>query len=313
MMKNETLGLEKLEVSEIIRDLRIEKAIRQDELYDGLCGRKVYFQLENGDVIVDELLSERLFSRLHVQYRLLDIMLSDENFWQKECRNEINLQIRKRAWDRAESLLAEYEAKAPKDIIHKQYILTKRAELLLETGQEKTGKLFREALELTMSVPELERRLQGPGVISEEELWLYLRYRSSMNPFSAAEYFRFLEKIEEWFLSVQIYAEVYFEAAYQFARDLWEAEQYVTCREICKRAVSWLKRGMKSVHLAEFYVLDAIAGMKLKHGEEDEKEFYQQCKMAYYTSLSFGEKEVAENIAVYCKEELKWHITRQVR
>ena len=90
-MINETIGLEKMEISDLIREIRIEKKIKQNILYDGLCGQKKYFQLENGDAILDELLSEYLFSRLHVQYHLVDIMLNEDNFRQKECRYEINL------------------------------------------------------------------------------------------------------------------------------------------------------------------------------------------------------------------------------
>jgi len=66
-VKNETIGFEGIEISELIRELRIEKKVKQAVLYSGLCNRKVYFQLENGGVIMDELFSERLFSRLHVQ------------------------------------------------------------------------------------------------------------------------------------------------------------------------------------------------------------------------------------------------------
>lgn len=308
-MKNETLGLEGMEVSEMIRELRIEKGVRQEILYDGLCKRKVYFQLENGDVIMDELLSERLFSRLHVQYRLLDIMLSDENFWQKECRYEINLQIRKRRWEKAEELLKEYEVKAPQTNLHKQYVLARRAEILFKTGQERLGEWFREALELTMTVSELESRMNDSGVVAEDELWIYLRYRNCENPFSVEEYKLFIERVEEMFLTAQIYPEVYFEAAYQYAQALWEKEEYMQCRDICDNAVGWLKRGIKSFYLAEFHFLSAVAGMKLRPDAENERELFQQCKMAYYVSLSFGEKETAEKIKEYCGEEYQWHIT----
>ena len=308
-MKNETLGLEKFEISDLIREIRIEKKVRQDVLYAGLCGKKKYFQLENGDVVMDELLSERLFSRLHVQYHLVDIMLDDENFWQKECRYEINLQLHKKCWDKAERLLTEYEAKAPKEKIHRQYVLAKRAEICYQTKTEQSGNLFCEALELTMPVAEVEERIRTSGIVASEELWLYFRYRSCEQPFSFEEYDLFLEQTERCFLTSQILAEVYFEAAYQYACELWNAERYVTCREICRRAITWLKRGKKSFHLAEFYFMDAIAGMHLKHQEEEEKELYQQCKMAYYISESFGDKETAEDIAAYCKEELGWHIT----
>ena len=97
--------------------------------------------------------------------------------------------------------------------------------------------------------------------------------------------------------------------AYQYACALWESEQYVNCREVCKKAITWLKRGVKSFHLSEFYFLDAIAGMKLKHETEEAQELFQQCKMAYYVSMSFGEKDMSEQIKMYCKENYGWHIT----
>ena len=308
-MKNDTIGLEGMEVSELIRELRMEKKILQNVLYEGLCKRKVYFQLENGEVIMDELLSERLFSRLHVQYRLVDIMLNDNSFWQKECRYEINLQIRKRRWERAEKLLREYEIKAPQTRLHIQYVMVKRAEILAATGQKNAGALFREALELTMSVPELEKRMNGSAVIAEDELWMYFGYRLWDKPFSVEEYIAFLGRVEEWFLSVQIYTEVYFEAAYQCAHMLWKAEQYVFCRELCQKAISWLRRGGKRFHLPEFYFVDVMAGMKSKHDPVEEKELFQQCKVAYYVSLSFGENETAKRIKEQCEEEFGWHIT----
>ena len=308
MMKNETFGLEELEISELIRELRLEKKIHQDVLYSGLCGRKVYFQLENGDCIMDELLSERLFSRLHVQYRWLDIMLSDENFWQKEQRHEIELKIQKKCWVEAELLLKEYEEKAPKNKIHKQYILAERAEILFRTGQENVGDLFKEALELTMSVEELEKRLKGSKVIAENELWMYVRYRDCEKPFSAEEYQVLLDNMEEMFLINHICPNVYFEVAYQYALALWKNKEYGLCRKHCRNTIEWLREGRKSFHLAEFYFLDAMAGMKLEHDAAEEREFYQQCKMACYVSVSFGEKETAEKIQKYCGEEFKWHI-----
>ena len=307
-MKNETLGVEGMEVSELIRELRIEKGVCQEVLYQGLCTRKKYFQLENGEVVMDELLSERLFSRLHMQYKLIDIMLDDNNFWQKECRHEINVQLQKMAWEKAESLLKEYEDRAPKTELHTQYVLAKRAEIGLKTGH-KCGTVFLEALELTMPIQELESRLKGNGVIAEDELMWYFYYRICDKPFSIEECNLFLGRIEDLFLSVQIYADVYFEVAHWYVYFLLEEEQYVLCRKICQKAISWLKRGVKNFYLSEFYFLDAVVGMKLKHEPEDERKLFQQCKMAYYVSISFGEKDVAEKIKKQCKENYGWHIT----
>lgn len=308
-MQNATLGLEGMEISELIRELRIEKGVRQEVLYQGLCTRKKYFQLENGEVVMDEFLSERLFSRLHVQYRLVDIMLDEEQFWQKECRHEINIQLRKKCWEKVEELLKEYESKAPKTEIHMQYVLAKRAEIDLKKEQKKCGRTFLETLEMTMPLHELESRLKGNGIITEDELMWYFYYRICDKMFSLEEYGSFLKCVEEIFLSAQIYAEAYFEAAYWYVCTLWEAEQYVLCREICKKVIAWLKRGVKRFHLSEFYFLDALAGMKLKNKQEGERELFQQCKMAYYVGMSFGENEVAEEIKKQCKENYGWHIT----
>jgi len=307
-VKNETLGLEGMEISELIREMRIERGVRQEVLYQGLCERKVYFKLENGEVIMDELLAEKLFSRLHVQHRLIDIMLSDNDFWQKECRYEIDLEIKKQNWEKAEELLDEYEERTKEMLLHRQYVMEKRAEIFYQKGQKNCGKMFCEALELTMPLFELENRLSGSGAISEDELWSYMRYRNCVRNFKDTEYKLFLEKLEKCFLSAQIYAEVYFEVAFQYAQELYRTEQYSLCRNVCEKAIEWLKRGIKYFHLAEFYFYDAAAGMKIKHEDAEEKQLFQQCKMAYYVSLSFGEEQTAEMIKERCREEFRWHI-----
>lgn len=309
-MKNETLGLEELEISEVIRELRIERDIPQKILYYGLCTRKQYIQLENGEVIMDEYLSERLLSRMRVQYRLLDIMLDDDNFWQKECRYKVRTYMYKAAWEKAGTLLKEYEERAPKTELHMQYVLAKRAEINWNSGKETSGTAFLKALELTMPVKELETRLKENGVIAEDELMWYFLYRLCEKPFSMEEYALFLKKLEEQFLSVQIYAEIYFEAAYRFVLTLWKAEQYVVCRNVCQKAIEVLKLGIKKFHLAEFYFYDAIAGMRLRHVQKEEQELFLQCKMAYYTAMSFGKTESGRKIQKYCEEELGWHITK---
>lgn len=309
-IKNETLGLEMLELSEVIREFRIEKNISQTTLYYGLCTKKQYTKLEEGEAVMDEYLSERLFSRLHIQYRLMDIMLDDDNFWQKECRHAVGTAIYNEAWEKAEVLLDEYEERAPKTELHMQYVLAKRAELNWKSGKESSGNNFLKALEMTMPVTELETRLKKNGVIAEDELLWYFWYRLCEKPFSMEEYSDFLKKVEEHFFSVQIYAEIYFEAAYRFVLMLWQEEQYVFCRKVCQKAIEVLKLGIKKFHLAEFYFYDAIAGMRLRHGQKEEQELFLQCKMAYYTAMSFGKTESGRKIQKYCEEELGWHIIK---
>ena len=201
---------------------------------------------------------------------------------------------------------------APNNHLHRQCLLAKRAEIMFQTGQRDALK-FKEALELTLPVEELERRLQGSGVISEDELWMYFRYRSCGQEFTEEEYQLFLQVIENCFLEQQIYPEVYYEVAYQFALRLYKMQKYVQCREVCKKTLEELKQGKKTFCLPQTLFLDAVTGMRLRHNAEQERELFQQCKQAYYISLSFCKPEMAQKMLMYCEEEFGWHIIEQVR
>ncbi len=311
-MAKVTCGLAEFEMCELIREFRYHQGISQQELYKGLCNKKEYFQLESGDSVIDELLFKQLLSRLHVQHRLFDIMLDDDQFDRMECRHKIKLCLQKEQWEQAEQLLIEYEAMAPNNNLHQQYMLAKRAELLLQMGQPDAQK-FKEALELTLQVEELENRLQGSGVISEDELWLYFWYRSCELELTEEEYRLFLQVIEKCFLEQQIYPEVYFEAAYQLALKLHGMQKYVQCRKVCEKTIAELKQGKKTFCLPQTLFLDAVTGMRLRHDAEQERELFQQCKQAYYISLSFCKTEMAQKMLTYCEEEFGWHIIEQVR
>ena len=311
-MSNVSDGLIEFKMCELIREFRYEQGISQRELYQGLCSKKEYFQVESGNSEIDELLFERLLSRLHVQNRLFDIMLDDDQFDRMECRHNIKLRLQKEQWKQAEQLLIEYEAMAPNNNLHRQYVLAKRAELLFQTGQS-AGQKFKEALELTLPVKELEKRLRGSGVISEDEIWMYFRYRSCGQEFTEEEYQLFLQVIENCFLEHQIYPEVYFELSYQYALKLHKLQKYVQCREVCGKTAKELKQGKKFFCLPQTLFLDAVTGMRLRHDTEQERELYQQCKQAYYISLSFCKPEMAKEMLMYCEEEFGWHIIEQAK
>ena len=199
-----------------------------------------------------------------MQHRLFDVMLNDEEFDRVECRQKINVCRKKEQWEQVERLLKDYEKLAPKNDLHKQYVMEKQAELMFQTGQD-AGQQFKEALELTMAVKELERRLNGNGIIAEDELWMYFRYRSCERAFSEEEYENFLNMIEQSFLVKQIYPEVYYEAAYQYALHMYQKAEYVRGREVCGKMISWLKKGKKSFCLPQILFLDAIMGMRVAY------------------------------------------------
>lgn len=311
-MKNVSNEFIEFEMCELIRKFRYYQGISQHELYKGLCSKKEYFQLESGDSEIDELLFEKLLSRLHVQQRLFDVMLDDDQFDRMECRYNINLCMQKKQWEQAEQLLVEYKNLMPKNNLHQQYMLAKQAEILFQAGMS-AGQKFKKALELTLTVQELEKRLQGSGVISEDELWMYFRYRSSGQEFTEEEYEEFLCTIERHFLVHQIFPEVYFEATYEFVLNQYRLQKYAQCREVCGKVLMELKQGKKTFCLPQVLLLDAASGMQLSHDVEQERELFQQCKQAYYISLNFCKSEMAQKMLEYCEEEFGWHIIEQVK
>ncbi len=301
----------RIELSELIKELRVEKKISQTELYKGLCSKKAYERMELGEGVADELLVELLFSRLHAQYRLLDIMLDDMDFWKKESRAEIDRLIQQKKWKTAGEKLSEYEEKAiGKSKLQKQYVISKRAQVLYLQGEEaQAGELFLSALKLTMAPEELERRLAKSGVVSVEEVWMYSMYRKCCVPFGLEELGELFSRVEKMFLKNQIYEEVSFEIGYWYCCGLLKKEKYDLCSEICWKLIEYLKAGRAKSRVSEFYCLDAISKMKKDKTETQSVQCRQQFKMAYYTSLAIFDLQTAEKIAAYAKEEYGWHIT----
>lgn len=297
-----------IEISLLIRELRIEKGISQRKLYAGICSKKTYMRLEDGEGIADEWMAECLLSRLHVQYRLLEIVLSDEDFWQKECRYEMDKCIRKGRIGKAKELLAEYEQKVENTVLHKQYILWKKAELLKKENADGAGEIAREALELTLPISEVAKRLNGAIVLSEMELELYFLYRSCKKKFTLEEYKDVLEKMQEAFIKEHICLRCYFEIAYEYAKLLFDREYYTECREFSNQRILELRKGNRTDYLIEMYFISALAGMKLADSEEKQRSLLQEMKAAYYGAMAFGQAELANGIKEYCQEEFGWHI-----
>ena len=297
-----------LEVSSLIRKIRKQKRISQEVLYQGLCTKKTYQRFEQGEGIGDELLAECILSRLHVQYRLLEVVLSDEDFWLKECRYKIGQQLAKGNLRQAEKLLAAYEKKAKDTIANRQYIQWKRAEILQEKDKEMAGKLALQALELTLPLEEVEKRFKSKVILSEPEVALYLLYRKCDSKLSLKECEGLVKRLNQMYVKECVGLLCYYELAFIYAKELLKAGRYEECRENCTRRIGELDNGNRSEYLPELQFIGAVAGMK-KASEGDKKELRQEIKTAYYTAMAFAKKDMAMAMKNYCQEEFGWHIT----
>lgn len=297
-----------LEVSSLIRKIRKQKRISQEVLYQGLCTKKTYQRFEQGEGIGDELLAECILSRLHVQYRLFGMVLSDKDFLLKEQRYEIGLQLVRGNLRRAEKLLADYEKNAKDTITRRQYIQWKRAEILQEKDKEAAGKLALQALELTLSLEEVEQRFKTKVVLSEQELELYLLYRKCLDEFSLKESEGVIKKLNQQYVKEKVGIHGYFELAYSYGKKLFEEGRYAECGENSRLRIQELNQGNRRDFFVELYFIGAIAGMKME-SIKDKKELFQEMKTVYYIANAFNKKGIAEEVKKYCQEEFEWHIT----
>ena len=138
------------------------------------------------------------------------------------------------------------------------------------------------------------------------------QYGEDMSALSEAERIFYITQTLEMEVNNGGFSQFFYNSSGNFSNELVGAFTAIGANAtaaICQKAISWLKRGVKKYHLPEFHFLDAMAGMKLKHEPEEERKLFQQCKMAYYVSMSFDEKNVAEKIKKQCKENYGWHIT----
>lgn len=295
---------DRVEIGALIRMLRKKKRIKKTELFEGLCSKEVFERIENGKGFTDELLVERLLSRLHIQYRLLEVTLSDEEFERKELRAKIELYVEHRKAEAAEKLLEQYESLNIQRELEQQYILWMRAKLLERANPKMAGEMYRQAFYMT-----------GKGVVlrllSMEELDMYLGYCRCSKPLSEKEQKELLSWMEKELLQRQIYSYGYFAMRLAKAKEFFLEDDAEHALQICTQCIEILNSKNKSSLFTEFLFLKAKCNAKLyrKNKEECRVDFY----MVYYTCLGCGEENMAENVAVYCKEEFGWHITDAVK
>ncbi|MBP3595137.1 MAG: hypothetical protein J6J44_11450 [Lachnospiraceae bacterium] len=304
MSRNEIIKSELVEVGALLRALRKKKKIKQTELFSGLCTKEVFARIEKGKGMPNELLVERLFSRVHFQYRLLERTLSDQDFFRKELRFSLERCIELQQWDEAELLLLQYEQNVEMDVLERQYVFWKRGQLLESAQTEQAGKWYREAFLLTMEEPENK-------VISEEELDMYLGYRRCLQPMQRQEMEEMLQWIEKFMFSGQIYPNCYFKTGYQLAETLFFEGKYTEAEKRCESCLCALNKGSKEFLMTAFLFLKAKCAAK--SDTKCKEEIYRDFLTSYYVGKAIGEEKLAETVEKYCEEELGWRIINAVK
>lgn len=304
MNRNEIIKSELVEVGALLHALRKKKKIKQTELFSGLCTKEVFERIEKGKGMPNELLVERLFSRLHFQYRLLERTLSDQDFFKKELRFSLERYMELEQWSEAEKLLQQYEQNIEKNVLERQYVFWKRGQMLESAQPEQAGKWYRDAFLLTMEEPEYK-------VLSEEELDMYLGYRRCLQPMQRQEMEEMLHWIEKVMFSGQIYPNCYFKTGYQLAETLFLEGKYEEAEKRCESCLCALNKGSKEFLMTELLFLKAKCAAK--SDIKCKEDIFQEFMISYYVGKAIGEEKLAEIVEKYCEEELGWRIINAVK
>lgn len=293
--QKDILKAESVEIGALIRMLRKKKKIRQKDLFEGLCTKEVFERIETGKGFTNELLIERLFSRLHMQSKLLDLTLSDIDFERKELRAQIELCVEKNHVTPMEELLYQYEMLEKQGKLDKQYILWTRARIMEPFNCLEAGKLYKQAFLLTGENVK-------HGLLSEEELDMYLGYRRCLEPLTKEEQNNLLCWIEDEFFQYQIFPHSYFTTKLAEANNNYIIGRIEAATEICTKCIEILNNKNMTYYLTGFLFLLAKCRKSLLKGNENK--IFEGFREVFYTCLAFGEDAMAEMVAVYCKENL---------
>lgn len=252
-MRRETEELGFVELGRLIGACRRKNDITENDLYHGICGRAKGRRLEQGQNAIDEWQLQLILSRLHIQPYLCDCSLSGRQFGLRELRLEIERQLRAGNEDGVRQGLERYEQLAQERLNHsqRQYILWKEAQLeerrFLRRGctaepESRLSERFLEALSLSVSAQELEKRLTKTSAVAVEELEMYFGYRVHAHSLPLERCEQLLTFLEEKVLSADVAADCYVTVG-QYAIGLLIGQtQETEAERLCRRLITTLKR-----------------------------------------------------------------------
>lgn len=277
----------------LLKELRIQKSVTQEQLGQGLCDITKLSKIESGKVEAEHYLRERLLERLGLAEENYEKILyyDDYKVW-RERQNIVQCMIQSRKLDAEQNKLEEvklllntYVKKhSMEDKLEKQFYLSMSAQIrrIEGAGETELKALFYQALCLT--VPETAFRKFESIPLAVKELNLLLEYAHYCEDFSNEWYEELIAYLETRKMDRLTLAKIYPKAVYFF---------YLKCHKnrvrnhkntdkllfFCNKAIEILQRGNRMFYLWELLsVKEQLVQILLEESEEKElKEWLQTC------------------------------------
>ena len=295
-MKLNTIGI-------VLSYYREKYGLSMAQVCEGICSPATMFRIEEGFREVDSLVSGTLLSRIGKQVLEFELLLNEEDYNLFRLRKEIDRSIAERNMDAADKLLQKYQSVMPKkQVIHEQYYLWGKAELLQKRGasKEEIKAVLNEAILLTK--PFFGKRKNTSDLYSEMEIKLFLgliRFSEDIS-WKEAELKRmllFTRKYDSKKIKEQAEMSILKELA-SIQEEKGDAQKEL---EYIEQALTLVKESRTMRGLAELHFKKAGLLKELMQRNKDMQQKYQkQCQveltMAYYTALVMDNVELVQKI-----------------
>lgn len=295
-MKLNTIGI-------VLSYYREKYGLSMAQVCEGICSPATMFRIEEGFREVDSLVSGTLLSRIGKQVLEFELLLNEEDYNLFRLRKEIDRSIAERNMDAADKLLQKYQSVMPKkQVIHEQYYLWGKAELLQKRGasKEEIKAVLNEAILLTK--PFFGKRKNTSDLYSEMEIKLFLGLIQFSEDISWKEtelkrMLLFTRKYDSKKIKEQAEMSILKELA-SIQEEKGDAQKEL---EYIEQALTLVKESRTMRGLAELHFKKAGLLKELMQRNKDMQQKYQkQCQveltMAYYTALVMDNVELVQKI-----------------
>ena len=273
------------------------------QVCEGICSPATMFRIEEGFREVDSLVSGTLLSRIGKQVLEFELLLNEKDYNLFRLRKDIHRNLEEKNLDTAEKLLQSYQSVMPKkQVLHEQYYLWGKAELLQKRGASKEEiKAVLDAAVL-LTKPFFGKRKNTSDLYSEMEIKLFLGLIQFSEDISwkEAELKRmllFTRKYDSKKIKEQAEMSILKELA-SIQEEKGDAQKEL---EYIEQALTLVKESRTMRGLAELHFKKAGLLKELMQRNKDmQQEYQKQCQveltMAYYTALVMNNVELVQKI-----------------
>ena len=282
---------------------REKYGLSMTQVCEGICSPATMFRIEEGYHEVDSLVSATLLSRIGKQVLEFELLLNEKDYNLFRLRKDIHRNLEEKNLDTAEKLLQSYQSVMPKkQVLHEQYYLWGKAELLQKRGasKEEIKAVLNEAILLTK--PFFGKKKNTSDLYSEMEIKLFLGLIQFSEDISwkEAELKRmllFTRKYDSKKIKEQAEMSILKELA-SIQEEKGDAQKEL---EYIEQALTLVKESRTMRGLAELHFKKAGLLKELMQRNKDmQQEYQKQCQveltMAYYTALVMNNVELVQKI-----------------